>query len=274
VKGKHIVQQGSILLVSLAFGYGIQWVFTAGAGPWQHQNAVLFMLLVHIIGYVAMDAPGGALTGATRTLGHPLIRIPLGLLLFAVGVLAFGLGMGTMLPIEPRDVNHAITLGYYEYFAWVCVIYLYADRLLYRRFRVVREKTVVLLRGRAYWPGERLTISPFITGGNLTAVWHPFPVEIEQLMLVCKDGIYNVSVEAEILLDFRKARSGEPQIAGTAMEVYQGAQQCISRKLQHAAQSRTIGHVAKSQHGPVYFDAAGVPLIWEGRAEITLCANK
>ena len=262
----------AFLLVWFAVGYGLQWVFTGGAGPWRHDNVILFALMVYIVSLCFLAAPGSPVGKASRPRGHAVVRVLLGIVACAAAFLALGFGLVGLLPIEPKDVNHAIQLGYFEYAAWMCLLFLLLDQFCYRRFRIVREHTVVLMHKKAYWPGERFSLNPFATH-LLTGIQHPFYLEISEMTLPCTDGTYQVSVATDVLVDFRGADLVEPQIAGTSAEVYEAAQAFILRKLQERAREKTLGQMLQRQLGAVLFDAAGVPLIWDGSATITLKTN-
>lgn len=258
---------------AVVIGYGMQWLARSAMldRPYtpDHAHAGFTALAFWLVMLAMMHyAPGGGTVGsATRPMGHWLIRVPLGFIFFAATLSAFFVMMAFMFPIEPKDAEHAARVDGVAFIGWVALGYAYLDVFLYRRLRIVRKGYLVLKQHQAFRPGDIVSTNPF---DYRSPDWMhaEFPVAFD-LTLDCADGTFAVSVQT-----FVDVNSNYPcgEVTGSSSKIRREAKNVVAKNLEQAASAQTLGELLSAPNNlpEVEFYAEGVPLIWNGVAQIAL----
>lgn len=251
----------------LLVGYGFQWLLTPlSVDPVgvRHDKAIYFALMFWILASgLTTYMPMGA--GSMKSLGHAALRIPYGLVVFVASFFTLAIGLALIIPVTPIDADHAAMLLLWEKLAWAALAFTILDRVLYRRFRVVRLGSVVLNDNKAYWPGTRITNSLLGLSDFYPALSNSLQFTMRNVELRCVDGVYVIDVATSANVMFSDPISDVSGDVGDYKAVTQAAEQHILSFLVAYASTKTYGQLMQSTYPRTeQFDAAGIPMSWSG----------
>lgn len=132
---------------------------------------------------------------------------------------------------------------------------------------IVADGYLVLIDTKVLYPGQKYRIWPWMSY-NDQVVKAEFPVKTQPIETQCKNDVINIQAASSMKVDIEEAKKrGITNINLSAL--LEEAENSLDRLIQNQARSITVSELFKGALNPEKLIVAGVPVVWEGRVQVS-----
>lgn len=183
------------------------------------------------------------------------------LILFLILVLVFSV-------ISPNSIsdNSVSKIRFFELLMWLITAFIAAWTTFGRSSFIVPISAIALIDNKIRWPGTEISLYPWLNydvtvGSDLVYV-------NEDIRVDCRDGALSAEVRAVVQINIDEARErGVTSIDFNALR--DEVSKNVPAYFTEGAKEKTVRELLTGKSSAKNFDAAGIPVFWNGKLEIT-----
>lgn len=171
-----------------------------------------------------------------------------------------------VIPPAELALGRLATFRLLEIVSWSITAYMVLWLFL-RGHYVIPERHIATINGKMYWSGMDVLLRPWL---NYDVRVYDNSISIDSDLIVkCQDGTFKIAARAVAVINTDEAkRKGVASINFKSL-IMEARKKFLSLLIQEA-EGKKFSEFINSQISPVEFNAAGLPIIWDGKAEITI----
>lgn len=150
---------------------------------------------------------------------------------------------------------------------WILAIFMFFWLIFCRGRYVAVGDNLTVIEGEIIYPGTKVLLRPWL---NYTVdSYSSFIKMAADMKIRCKDGTFLVKIRTEAQIDISEAKVrkiAKINYWNTTGEV----RHWLLNHLMNEAEKNTILDYVLSQKNPIQYDAAGIPIKWNGKAHVEI----